>query len=149
MKKSNKDLIIEISIVSLFLIIIIPACVNASAKFNEAKAKAACNSKISINIATKSDNKIIEMRNMNKKTSQVNLILKITKYSNKYAVSINDNVRELSDIEHTEDENNYYYNLGTFEVEKYNEVKFRLLLLENIVDMENITYSFITEEANC
>ena len=149
MEKTNKELIFEISLVTLFLIIIIPVCVNASANFNKAKEKALCNSNISINIATKNSNKIIEMRNMNKKASNVKLILKITKYSNKYAININNEIKNLDEMEHTEDENNYYYNLGSYEVDKYNEINFKLLLLENVVDRENITYSFITEEENC
>ena len=52
-------------------------------------------------------------------------------------------------MEKIEDENNYYFNLGSYEVEKYNEVKFKLLLINNKVDTENITYSFITEAENC
>ncbi len=149
MDKSNKDLIIEISLVVIFLIIVIPVCVNASAKFRDAKIKAECNNNISINIATRNSDKIIEMRNMNKKTSKINLVLKITKYANEYAINLNDEIKNLKDMTHTEDENNYYFDLGDFEVEKYNEVKFKLLLVNNNVDSENITYSFITEDVNC
>ena len=149
MDKSNKDLIIEISLVMIFLIIVIPVCVNASAKFRNAKAKAECNNNISINIATRNTDKIIEMRNMNKKTSKINLVLKITKYVNEYAINLNDEIKNLNDMAHTEDENNYYFDLGDFEVEKYNEIKFKLLLVNNNVDSENITYSFITEDVNC
>ena len=149
MDKSNKDLIIEIIFVAIFLIIIVPVCVNASAKFREAKQKAECNNKLSINIATKNTNKIIEMRNMNNKVSKVTLILKITKYSNEYAINLNNEIKNLNDMEKIEDENNYYFNLGSYEVEKYNEVKFKLLLINNKVDTENITYSFITEAENC
>lgn len=149
MEKSNKDLIIEIGFVTIFLLIIVPVCVNASAKFREAKLKAECNSNISINIATKNTNKIIEMSNLNKKPSKTKLILKITKFVNEYAINLNDEIKKLNEMDHTEDENNYYFNLGTYEVEKYNEVKFKLLLTNNLVESENITYSFITEEESC
>ena len=149
MEKSNKDLIIEIGFVTIFLLIIVPVCVNASAKFREAKLKAECNSNISINIATKNTNKIIEMSNLNKKPSKTKLILKITKFVNEYAINLSDEIKKLNEMDHTEDENNYYFNLGTYEVEKYNEVKFKLLLTNNLVESENITYSFITEEESC
>ena len=134
---------------TIFLLIIVPVCVNASAKFREAKLKAECNSNISINIATKNTNKIIEMSNLNKKPSKTKLILKITKFVNEYAINLNDEIKKLNEMDHTEDENNYYFNLGTYEVEKYNEVKFKLLLTNNLVESENITYSFITEEESC
>ncbi|MBQ6495339.1 MAG: hypothetical protein IJI49_04990 [Bacilli bacterium] len=149
MEKSNKDLIIEIAFVTIFLLIVVPVCVNASANFREAKLKAECSNNISINIATKNSNKIIEMTNLNKKPSKTKLILKITKYINEYAINLNDEIKKLNDMDHTEDDNNYYFNLGTYEVEKYNEVKFKLLLINNLVDSENITYSFITEEESC
>ena len=149
MEKSNKDLIIEIILVTVFLIIIVPVCVNASAKYRNAKLKAECNSKISINIEVKNSDKIIEMHNMNKKPTNVKLILKITKYINEYAINVNDEIKNLNDISHTEDEENYYFNLGSYEVDKYNEVKFRLLQINNIIESESITYSFIAEEENC
>ena len=53
MEKSNKELILEIALVVIFLLIVIPVCVNASAKFRSAKQKVACNNNISINIATR------------------------------------------------------------------------------------------------
>ncbi len=149
MERTNKEIIIELCLVTLFLLIIIPVCVNASAKFRLAKEKASCNNNISINIATKDSNKIIEMYNLSKEKTNVRLILKISKYVNEYAVNVNDEIKNLKDLTRTEDDNNYYFNLGTYDVEKYNEVKFKLMLINNVVETENITYSFMTEEENC
>ena len=149
MNKSNKELLLEIIIMAIFLAVAIPACVNASNKYNRRKEELMCNSNISVDIKNNNNNKIIELTNLNKKASKVNLILKISKYSNEYAVNIDDNYYELKTMSRTEDENYYYYNIGAYEIEKNKEVKFKLQLLESKVDEESITYSFMTEEENC
>ena len=149
MNKSNKELILEIVIMVIFLIIAIPACVNASNKYNKRKELLLCNSNVSVNIKTKEDNKIVELTNLNNSRSKVNLILKISKYSNEYAINVDDEYIELKTLTHTEDDNHYYYNLGSYEFEKTKDIKFKLILLESRIDLENITYSFMTEEENC
>ena len=149
MNKSNKELILEIIIMALFVIIIVPVCVNASASYNKRKATLECNNRIAVNIKINGNNKMIQLTNLNKKESKVNLILKITKYSNEYAVKIEDKYLELKTMTHTEDDKYFYYNIGSYEISKYKELPFSLVLLENKVEEEYITYSFMTEEENC
>ena len=149
MNKSNKDLILEIIIMVIFVIIIVPVCVDATASYNKRKENLSCNSRIAVNIEINGNNKMIQLTNLNKQVSKVNLVLKITKYSNEYAIKIEDKYLELKTMMHTEDDKYYYYNIGSYEINKYKELPFSLVLLENKTEEEYITYSFMTEEENC
>lgn len=149
MDKESKRLISEIIFMVIFLLVVIPICVSASTSYNDSKSKLQCISNISIDIANGNDNKIIRLSNLDDRKTNVNLILKISKFSSKYIVELDDNIYNLNDMFYTEDEDFYYYNLGVYEINQYREFKFRLILVESDIYDDDIIYSFMTEVGFC
>ena len=108
-----------------------------------------CISSISIDIVNKNENKIIRLNNLNNKKTNTNLILKISKFSSRYVVELDGDIYDLNNMFYTEDEEFYYYNLGIYEIDKYKEFDFKLILVEDNDYDDNIIYSFLTEAEFC
>lgn len=149
MDKDVKTLICEIILMIIMLMIIIPICVNASNSYSNKKENMQKYNNIAVNISNNKSNMIVTINNYNKKKMVVNLILKTSKFSNNYMVQLDDKKYDLSDVVYTEDDNNYYFNLGSYEVDNSVDVEFQLNLVGNEIYDDSITYSFLTEVANC
>ena len=64
-------------------------------------------------------------------------------------VKIDDEEYLLRDIVYSEDDNYYYFNLGSYEVKDKKEIDFNLELIGNEIYDDCISYSFLAEVANC
>lgn len=149
MDKEAKRLIEEIILIIILLSVTIPICVSASTNYNNRKSKIQCISNISIDIVNKNENKVIRLNNLNNEKTNTNLILKISKFSSRYVVELDGDIYDLNNIFYTEDEEFYYYNLGVYEINKYKEFDFKLILVEDNDYDDNIIYSFLTEAEFC
>ncbi len=148
-EKNYKYFIAELILMFIIMFIIIPICVNASHNYNEKKSNIQQYNNISIDINRINSNMFVNINNYNKDKKVINLIMKTTKFSNDYLVVIDDKEYNLKDIPHTEDKDNYYFNLGSYEIKKVANVKFSLKLIGDEIYDDSITYSFVAEVANC
>ena len=144
MNKENNKLITEIAIVIIIMIIAIPICANASSKYNRTKEKLETYN-IQINITNNSPTKIITLNNYNKNKTRINLVLKISKFSDEYLVKLDNNTYNLNSIAYTEDADYYYYNLGNYELNKERTFSFQLIHIGEKNYDDNISYSFLAE----
>ena len=149
MKKDFKSLIAEIILMIVIMLIVIPICVNASHNYNEKKSHIQQYNNIAIDIKNNNSNNYININNYNKDKKVINLVMKTTKFSNEYVVKLNDKEYNLKDIPHTEDKENYYFNLGSYEVKKVTNIRFSMSLVGDEIYDDSITYSFVAEVANC
>lgn len=145
MDKECKRLIFEIVSLVLFLIIIVPVCVNASDKYNKQKEVMLSGKGVSVDISHNGDMKKVTIYSNYNNLMKVNLILKISKFSNDYEVHLDDIVYNINDLEYTEDDNYRYYKLGVYDVDKIREFDFKLKTIGSVYYSETIIYSFITE----
>ena len=145
MDRESKRLIFEIVSLVLFLIIIVPVCVNASDKYNKQKEVMLSGKGVSVDISHNGDMKKVTIYSNYNNLMKVNLILKISKFSNDYEVYLDDMVYNINDLEYTEDDNYRYYKLGIYEVDKIREFDFKLKTIGSVYYSETIVYSFITE----
>ena len=149
MRDDVKSLKIEIILMVIILLIIIPICVNASHNYKEKKTGIQQYSNVSIDIKYQDSNMYINVNNYNKKRKVVNLIMKTTKFSNEYIIKLDDKEYNLKDIPYTEDEEHYYFNLGSYKVDRVERIKFAMSLVGDDIYDDSITYSFVAEAANC
>ena len=145
MDKELKRLILEIVTLTLLLIIIIPICVNASNKYNEQKEVLLSGIGTSVDISHNGDMKKITIYSDYDKVVKVNLIMKISKFSNDYDIHLDDQIYNINDLEYSEDNNWRYYKLGIYEVNKVRDFDFKLRTKGSIYYKETIVYSFLTE----
>ena len=145
MDKEIKRLVGEIISLMLLLIIVVPICVNASSRYREQKEVLLSGVGTAVDIAHNGDTKKITIYSNYDKVMKVNLIMKISKFSNDYEVYLEDQVYNIDDLEYTEDENYQYYKLGIYEVDKSREFDFKLKTKGSLYYDETITYSFMTE----
>lgn len=144
-----KRLIVEIITVIILFIIAVPICVNASNNYNEKKNNMQKYNNIVVDISDINSSKIVTINNYNNKKKTVNLILKTSKFYDEYMVKIDDEEYLLRDIVYSEDDNYYYFNLGSYEVKDKKEIDFKLELIGNEIYDDCISYSFLAEVANC
>lgn len=144
-----KRLIVEIITVIILFIIAVPICVNASNNYNEKKNNMQKYNNIVVDISDINSSKIVTINNYNNKKKTVNLILKTSKFYDEYMVKIDDEEYLLRDIVYSEDDNYYYFNLGSYEVKDKKEIDFNLELIGNEIYDDCISYSFLAEVANC
>ena len=144
-----KRLIVEIIAVIILFIIAVPICVNASNNYNEKKNNMQKYNNIVVDISDINSSKIVTINNYNNKKKTVNLILKTSKFYDEYMVKIDDEEYLLRDIVYSEDDNYYYFNLGSYEVKDKKEIDFNLELIGNEIYDDCISYSFLAEVANC
>ena len=144
-----KRLIVEIITVIILFIIAVPICVNASNNYNEKKNNMQKYNNIVVDISDINSSKIVTINNYNNKKKTVNLILKTSKFYDEYMVKIDDEEYLLRDIVYSEDDNYYYFNLGSYEVKDKKDIDFNLELIGNEIYDDCISYSFLAEVANC
>lgn len=144
-----KRLIVEIITFIILFIIAVPICVNASNNYNEKKNNMQKYNNIVVDISDINSSKIVTINNYNNKKKTVNLILKTSKFYDEYMVKIDDEEYLLRDIVYSEDDNYYYFNLGSYEVKDKKEIDFKLELIGNEIYDDCISYSFLAEVANC
>ena len=144
-----KRLIVEIITVIILFIIAVPICVNASNNYNEKKNNMQKYNNIVVDISDINSSKIVTINNYNNKKKTVNLILKTSKFYDVYMVKIDDEEYLLRDIVYSEDDNYYYFNLGSYEVKDKKDIDFNLELIGNEIYDDCISYSFLAEVENC
>lgn len=149
MDKDVKTLLCEIVLMLLIIIVVIPICVHASNSYNDKKENMQKYNNVAVNISNDKSGMVVNIDNNNPKKVVFNLILKTTKFSNSYAVKIGDREYNLSEIEYSEDNNYYYFNLGSYEVKDNIAIDFQLNLVGEDIYDDSITYSFLTEVINC
>ena len=145
MDKELKSLVVEIITLTLFLIVMVPVCVRASNDYQEKREVLLSGANTFVDISNKGDIKKITIYSNYDKVVNVNLVMKISKFSNDYYVVLDEEKYLLKELEHFEDEENIYYNLGIYEVDKFREFDFQLQIKDKSYYDETITYSFLTE----
>lgn len=149
----NKVFIREIICLTLFLIIIIPICVNATNRYNKREDYLKNCEEVFVDISNNdkgvSDNvissKIVTIINESQEGLKVNLIFKIAKFTNSYTLKIGDKNYNLDELDYIEDNDYLYYNLGLFEVDKINNLDFYLILNNEISYDNSVSYSFLVK----
>lgn len=145
MDKELKNLVIEIISLVLLLVIMVPICVNASNNYKESKEVLLSGRDTTVDISNNGDIKKLTIYCNYDKTMKVNLVMKISKFSNDYLIYLEDDVYEIRSLEYTEDEYYQYYNLGVYEVDKKREFDFQLKAKGADFYNETIMYSFMTK----
>lgn len=145
MNKELKKLIVEIISLTLLLIIIVPICASASADYREKKDIILNGVGTSVDITHNGDMKKITVYSNYNKPIRVNLVMKISKHLNEYEICLDDMVYSFDELEYVSDEDNFYYQLGIYEVDNVREFDFKLRTKGVVYYDEAITYSFITE----
>lgn len=148
MDKDMKTLICDVILLLLIMVISVPICVNASRDYNKKKYSLQSDSNISVSISNEDSNFFVSIYNYNSKSKTVNLILKTSKFSNDYNISLDDKVYNLKEIARTEDDNFYYFYLGSYKIKKHKQIKFDLNLVGDEVYDDSIQYGFLTESLN-
>lgn len=143
--KELRSLIVEIVTLTLLLIIIVPICADASAKYQEKKDVLLNGTDTSVDISHNGTMKKLTIYSNHDGVMKVNLIMKITKFGNDYIVCLDEEEYNIRELEYTEDEEYQYYNLGIYEVDDLREFDFQLKVKDKTYYDETITYSFMTE----
>lgn len=145
MDKELKRLVVEIITLTLLLIVIVPICVQASNKYQEKKDVLLTGKDTTVDISHDGNQKKLTIYSNYDDVMKVNLIMKISNFSNDYLIYLDDQVYDIRELECTYDEEYHYYNLGIYEVDKSREFKFRLEAKGQSYYNETIMYSFMTE----
>lgn len=145
MDKELKKIITEIITLTIMLIIMVPICVHASNEYKEEKAVLLEGKGTLVDITNNGTQKKVTIYCNYNKTMKVNLIMKISDFSNSYLICLDNQIYDLQKLEYIEIEEYRYYNLGIYEVNQKREFDFQLKLKEQSYYDETITYGFITE----
>lgn len=140
-----KRLVIEIISLVLFLIIVVPICVDASNRYQEKRDVLLKGVNTSVDISNQGDVKRVTVYSNHEDAMRVNLFLKISKFTGDYLVYLDDQVYDIRSLDCSEDEDYQYYNLGIYEVDQVREFQFQLKRKNKFYNDETITYSFVTE----
>ena len=106
MDKELKSLVVEIITLTLFLIVMVPVCVRASNDYQEKREVLLSGANTFVDISNKGDIKKITIYSNYDKVVNVNLVMKISKFSNDYYVVLDEEKYLLKELEHFEDEEN-------------------------------------------
>ncbi len=145
MDKELKGLVFEIISIIVLLAIVIPICVNASSEYRLKKDFMQVGDKVSIDISNKGEFKDIRVLNSSGRDTRMNLVMKITKFSDSYLIYLDDQIYDISTLEYTEDEDYQYYNLGIYDLQKERNFKFKIVAKDKSYYDETISYSFYAE----
>ena len=145
MDKELKRLVVEIVTLTLLLVIMVPICVYASNEYKEDRAVLLEGKDTTVDISHNGDKKKLTVYCNYDKVMKVNLIMKISKFSNNYLIYLDDQVYDIRDLEYVEDDEYRYYNLGIYEVDQKREFDFQLKVKNQSYYNETIMYSFMTE----
>lgn len=145
MDKELKGIVGEIIILITLMIIAIPICVKASSDYQAKKGKMIIGNHASVDISNRGEVKKVTVNSDNNKDISVYLILKISKFDDEYIVYLDDQIFDLKDLEYTEDNDNYYYNLGLYPIKRKRTFDFRITVKDKSYYKETISYSFYTK----
>lgn len=144
-----KRIIFEIVLVIVLFFISIPICVKAADNYNAKKEAVLDNCNVSVDINNVNYRKYVTIENFGKEEAMINLVLRISKFSNEYMLELGEEKYYLNKLDFEEDEEYYYYNIKDYKIDDKMDVDFKLVLtLDNGYD-DNIRYSFLAEVANC
>jgi len=146
MDKELRGLVVEIISIIFILIIAVPICVNASSNYRMKKEAMLNGGEIAtVDISNRGETKKVTVYSNQDKLVRVNLILKTSKFSDKYLVVLDGTEYELDSLQSSEDEEYRYYLLGTYDVDQKRQFDFKLKVKDKIYYDEDISYSFVTE----
>lgn len=145
MDKELKGIVGEIIILITLMIIAIPICVKASSDYQAKKDKMIIGNHASVDISNRGEIKKVTVNSENNKDISVYLMLKISKFDDEYIVYLDDQIFDLKDLEYTEDNDNYYYNLGLYSIKRKRTFDFRITVKDKSYYKETISYSFYTK----
>ena len=145
MDKELKGLIGEIVAIVILMLVAIPICVSASYDYQSNRGAIFSAKKASVDISNTGKIKDVTVYSNSKDPIKVNLYLKINKFDDDYVVELDGKSYNINDFDMHEDENNRYYNLGFYEVNKSRTFKFKIDVKGKSYYDETITYSFVTE----
>ncbi len=145
MDKELKGIVGEIIAVIILMVIAIPICVKASSDYQTKKDKMIIGNHASVDISNRGEIKKVTVNSENNKDISVYLILKISKFDDEYIVYLDDQIFDLKDLEYTEDNDNYYYNLGLYSIKEKRTFDFRITVKDKSYYNETISYSFYTK----
>ncbi len=145
MDKELKGIVGEIIALIILMIIAIPICVKASSDYQTKKDKMIIGNHASVDISNRGEIKKVTVNSDNNKDISVYLILKISKFDDEYIVYLDDQIFDLKDLEYTEDNDNYYYNLGLYPIKRKRTFDFRITVKDKSYYKETISYSFYTK----
>lgn len=145
MDKELKGIVGEIIALIILMIIAIPICVKASSDYQTKKDKMIIGNHASVDISNLGEIKKVTVNSDNNKDISVYLILKISKFDDEYIVYLDDQIFDLKDLEYTEDNDNYYYNLGLYSTKEKRTFDFRITVKDKSYYNETISYSFYTK----
>ena len=145
MDKELRGLVVEIFCIVLFLIIVVPICVNASSQYRMRKEELLAGQKASVDISNRGEYKFIKVTSGFDKPVKMNLVMRISKFNDDYLIHLDDQTYNLRDLEYTEDDNYQYYTLGVFEVLKERVLQFKIEVKDKAYYDETISYGFYTE----
>ena len=145
MNKELKRLVVEIISLVLLLVIVIPICVNASDDYKEKKELFASRVGTSVDITNNGELKKVTIYSNYDKVIRINLIMKISRFSNNYEIYLDGKVYNINDFNYIEDNEYRYYKLGIYEINRVREFDFKLNTSGKVYYDEVITYGFMTE----
>lgn len=145
MEKELKGLVIEVIVLTIFLIITVPICVQASSNYNEQKETMLNAINTTIDVNNKGDNKEISLYSNSNKTVEVKLGLTISQFYDEYYVTIDNKTYNLNELDYKEDEENKYFILGTYKIDEVKTISFKLTPKNQDYFKEHLIYSFYTE----
>lgn len=145
MDKELKRLVVEIVFLTLLLIVVVPICVNASARYQEKKDVLLNGKDTSVDISHNGAMKKLTIYSNHDEEMRVHLVMKISKFYGDYYVCLDDNIYDIHTLDYFEDEDYLYYNLGVYNVNGLREFDFQLKVKDQSYYDETVTYSFMTE----
>ena len=145
MEKELKGLVIEVIVLTIFLIITVPICVQASSNYNDQKETMLNALNTTIDVSSNKDIKEINIYSNSNKPVKIKLGLSISQFYDDYYVTIDNKTYNLNELDYKEDEENKYFILGTYEINEVKTINFKLTPKNQDYFKEHLIYSFYAE----
>ena len=145
MEKELKGLIIEIITMIIILMITVPICAEASNNYKKQKNTLLDAINTTIDVTNKEDSKELNIYSNTNKNIQIKLGLMISHFYDEYYIIIDGITYNLNDLDYKEDENNRYYIIGSYEIDKVRKIDFQLKPQNQDYYKEDLIYSFYTQ----
>lgn len=147
MEKELKGAIIEVILLTIFLIITIPICVKASSDYKEEKEKYLNVFNTTIDVNNNGDYKELSIYSNTDNEITIRLGLTTNKFYDEYYIELDGKTYNLKDLEYQEDENNRYYIIGTYKINELKKVNFQMKPVKQSYFKEHLIYSFYATTA--
>ena len=145
MEKELKGLIIEIITMIIILMITVPICAEASNNYKKQKNTLLDAINTTIDVTNKEDSKELNIYSNTNKNIQIKLGLMISHFYDEYYIIIDGITYNLNDLDYKEDENNRYYIIGSYEIDKVRKIDFQLKPQNQDYYKEDLIYSFYAQ----